>query len=255
MNKKELISNWLKEENLAPIHGWDFSHISGKFESEQDLPWNYTEAVKNHLNPELSLLDTDTAAGEFLLSLKHPYNKTSATEFYPPNVKLCREILLPLGIDFRQADASRTLPFEDEKFDLIINRHGAYNPVEIHRTLKNGGFFITEQVGAENDREIVQLLLPDIKDSPFPHQYLNIAVQRFKECGLSIVDAQEAFRPIKFYDIGALVWFAHIIEWEFPGFTVNRCLDNLLKAQNLLERNGVIEGKIHRFFLIAKKES
>ena len=53
--------------------------------------------------------------------------------------------------------------------------------------------------------------------------------------------------------VGALVWFARIIEWEFPNFHVKDCLENLYHAQEILERNGVIEGKIHRFLLVAQK--
>ncbi|SBW08181.1 Predicted protein (fragment) [uncultured Eubacteriales bacterium] len=64
---------------------------------------------------------------------------------------------------------------------------------------------------------------------------------------------QEAFWPIKFYDVGALVWFARIIEWEFPGFAVGRCLPELYKAQQVLEERGCIEGRIHRFVIVAKK--
>ena len=32
MNKRELLKNWLEEERVAHIHGWDFSHIQGKFD-------------------------------------------------------------------------------------------------------------------------------------------------------------------------------------------------------------------------------
>ena len=58
----------------------------------------------------------------------------------------------------------------------------------------------------------------------------------------------------KFFDVGALVWFAKIIEWEFINFSVNTHLDNLYKAQKLLEKNGVIEGKTHRFYFVARKK-
>lgn len=44
-----------------------------------------------------------------------------------------------------------------------------------------------------------------------------------------------------------------IIEWEFPGFSVDTCLDRLLHAQQLLERDGCIQGRIHRFLLAAQK--
>jgi SAM-dependent methyltransferase len=201
----------------------------------------------------MKLLDIDTGGGEFLLSLSHPYHNLAATENYSPNVKLCKNKLLPQKIDFRKADAEKSLPFPDENFDIIINRHGNYRPDEIWRLLKYGGIFITEQVGAENDRELVELLLNDMPDLPFPDQYLKIAEEAFKGQGFSIIEGKEAFRPIKFWDVGALVWFARIIEWEFPDFNVKDCLENLYRAQELLRKNGVIEGTIHRFLLIAKK--
>lgn len=68
------------------------------------------------------------------------------------------------------------------------------------------------------------------------------------------MEAQECFRPIRFFDVGALVWFARIIEWEFPGFSVDANLDRLLNAQRILERDGCIKGRIHRFLLMAEKE-
>lgn len=254
MNKKTLLTRWMQEEENAHIQGWDFSHIKGKYEEENDLPWDYGEIVRQYLRPEMRLLDLDTGGGEFLLSLRHPYHNLAATENYPPNIALCERRLLPLGIDFRKADSGNRLPFDDRSFDMIINRHGDFNPNEIYRVLKNGGIFITEQVGAENDRELVELLLNDVPDIPFPDQYLKIAQAAFEEIGFSVIKADEAFRPIKFWDVGALVWFARIIEWEFPNFNVRDCQENLYHAQEILEQKGVLEGRIHRFLLVVEKE-
>lgn len=252
MNRNELIKRWKAEEEIAHIHGWDFSHIEGRYMEEGDLPWDYREEILRHLKPEMRILDIDTGGGEFLLSLNHPYTNTAATENYPPNVELCRETLLPLGIDFRAADGKGVLPFGDASFDMVINRHGDFNPAEIHRVLKPGGLFITQQVGAENDRELVELLCGHT-DLPFPDQYLNITEERFSQTGFEILNGRECFRPIRFYDVGALVWFARIIEWEFPGFSVDGSLDCLLHAQRILEEKGVILGQIHRFLLMARK--
>lgn len=249
MNTAELIKRWKAEEEIAHIHGWDFSHIEGRYMEEDDLPWDYREEILRHLKPEMRILDIDTGGGEFLLSLNHPYEHT-ATENYPPNVDLCRETLLPLGIDFRAADSKGVLPFEDASFDMVINRHGDFNPSEIHRVLKPGGLFITQQVGAENDRELVELLCGHA-DLPFPDQYLKITMDKFSQTGFEILDGRECFRSIRFYDVGALVWFARIIEWEFPGFSVEGSLDRL--TQEILESKGNIEGRIHRFLLICRK--
>ena len=254
MKRKKLEMEWRKEEDIAHIHGWDFSHIHDRYTEETDLPWDYGTVIRKYLRPEMKILDIDTGGGEFLLSLQHPYSNTSATEGYPPNAQLCRKTLCSLGIDFREADGKDRLPFEDESFDLVINRHGDYQVEELFRILKKGGIFITEQVGAENDRELVKLLLPGETELPFPEQYLEKAEQKFQEQGFEILEAEEAFRPIRFFDVGALVWFARIIEWEFPGFSVDGCLENLFRAQEILEREGCIEGRIHRFLLAVRKQ-
>lgn len=247
MNKTELKEIWKSEEKTAHIHGWDFSHIHGRYEEEMDLPWDYKRIIEQYINDDMHILDYDTGGGEFLLSLKHPYEKTSATEGYQPNVELCKETLLPLGIDFRACNDPANIPFQDESFDLIINRHG-----ELYRLLKKGGIFITEQVGGDNDRDLVERVLPDI-EKPFPHLNLKEQKKVFEDAGFQIMEAEEAYRPIKFYDIGAFVWFAHIIEWEFPGFSVDKCFERLLEMQKEIENKGTVEGTIHRYLIAAKK--
>lgn len=50
-----------------------------------------------------------------------------------------------------------------------------------------------------------------------------------------------------------VLWFAKVLEWEFPNFSVNNNLEGLYKAQKQLEDKGFIQAKIHRYLLIAKK--
>ena len=252
MSPEVLKTVWEKEESIARIKGWDFSHIHGRYEEENTLPWNYETIIRELLHDEMKLLDYDTGGGEFLLSLHHPYENTAATEGFPPNVLLCREKLLPLGIDMREcADASH-VPFADGTFDIILNRHGDLDPSEILRMLIPGGFFVTQQVGSENDRDLVEAVLPGL-EKPFPHNNLEEQRIRFEEAGFDILRDEEAFGPIRFFDVGAFVWFARIIEWEFPGFSVDKCFDRLLQLQRIIEAAGKIEGMTHRFLLVAQK--
>ena len=247
-----LRKEWEAEEKIAHIHGWDFSHINDRYNEEEDLPWDYQTVIEEYLKDDMKILDYDTGGGEFLLSLHHPYRNTAATEGYPPNVELCKEVLLPLGIDFRECHDASDIPFEDTSFDMMINRHGDFDPQECYRLLKPEGLFITQQVGSENDRDLVEMVLPDLP-KPFPDLNLPIQRRKFEDTGFEILRAEEVFRPICFYDIGAFVWFAHIIEWEFPGFSVDRCFDRLLKMQEELDRSGKIEGTIHRYLIAVRK--
>ena len=251
MTLAERIALWKQEEEIAHIQGWDFSHIADRSCEQTDFPWDYRQTILQHQTPDMQLLDVDTGGGEFLLSLDHPYENTAAAEGYAPNAELCQKTLAPLGIDFRPGSVS-DLPFENNRFDMIIDRHGNLNPAEFYRLLKPGGLFITQQVGAENDREFVQLLC-DKLPQPFPEQYLEKAEKAFTQAGFTILEGKECYRPYDFFDVGALVWFARIIQWEFPGFSVDTHLENLFKAQKELEEKGFLRTHTHRFFLIAKK--
>ena len=135
---------------------------------------------------------------------------------------------------------------------LIRKRHGSFDPKEAYRLLKAGGVFITQQVGSRNDRDLVEMVLPDVPE-PFPGMDLATQRTRFEEAGFQIIRAEEAFRPIRFYDVGAFVWFARIIAWEFPDFSVDKCFDNLLKMQEIIDENGKVEGMIHRYLIVARK--
>ena len=243
---------WKEEEKIAHVHGWDFSHIAHRSAEQTDFPWDYRQAILDRLTPDMKLLDVDTGGGEFLLSLGHPHENTAASEGYAPNADLCRQTLTPLGIDFRPGSVLEGLPFEDASFDMIINRHGDMNAAEFWRLLKPGGLFITQHVGAENDRELVKLLCGNIP-LPFPEQYLHIAEEKLRQAGFQILEGQECHRPYDFFDVGALVWFARIIQWEFPDFSVDTHLDRLFDAQKIIDTQGLIHATTHRYFVIAQK--
>lgn len=251
MNIEKLKEKWQNEENIAHINGWDFSHLDGRIEQKMP-PWDYKNTVKKFLKPTNRILDIDTGGGEFLLTLGHPFRLTSATEGYKPNVKLCQKRLSPLGIDFREANDYSHLPFEDETFDIVINRHGAYNIKELNRILKPNGVFITQQVGEENDKELVKLLLPNLSRRKSGMNLKN-QIYIFRQNGFKIIEQNEAFMPMKFFDTGAIVWFARIIEWEFPNFCVESCFDRLLLAEEQIKNNGFVQTLTHRYMIVAQK--
>ncbi|MBQ4577938.1 MAG: GNAT family N-acetyltransferase [Clostridia bacterium] len=252
MNHENLKEQWLAEEAAAHIHGWDFSHLKGRWADAEDLPWDYRAEVLAALRPDSRILDMDTGGGEFLLSLNHPHSLTAAIENYPPNVELCKQTLLPLGIDFRAAAADGPLPFPDGHFDLVLNRHGSFDPKEVFRVLKPGGVFLTQQVGEQNDRELVERVLPGLPQ-PYPGWSMAPVAESLQNAGFAVEKQDEAFPAIRFFDTGALVWFARIIEWEFVGFSVEACFDRLLEVEQTIAREGAVSGKTHRFLLKARK--
>ena len=252
MDVSELKQQWLMEERAA-FAGWDFSRIHART-SEDALPWDYRELIHAHLRPAHRLLDLGTGGGEFLLSLLHPYENTCVTEGWEPNVRLCRERLAPLGIGVYEADGGDRLPFADNAFDIVINRHESYDFGEAARVLKPGGLFITQQVGGENNAALSRRLIPGFQP-PFPNHTLAAESEKCAAAGFELLYQNEAFPRVRFYDIGALVYFAKIIEWEFPGFSVEGCYEALCTLQRELEVRGAVESVTHRFVLSARKKT
>lgn len=249
MDKHSLKRLWQQEEN-ADFQGWDFSHLKGRWDSE-NLPWSYREIVLTHLNPTDKLLDMGTGGGEFLLSLHHPYHNTSATEAWEPNVKLIKKRLAPLGIHIYRSEREEDIPCPDNTFDLIINQHAGINVRDIKRTLKPNGLFITKQVGADNNYDLSRLLIPGYR-RPYPHNTLKQVAVAFKQAGFQIEQQFESFPYLRFYDVGAIVYYARIISWEFPGFSVERCFDTLYTMHLQIEQQGYVQTNEHRFLIVAR---
>lgn len=251
MNEIELREYLLIEEQKTFL-GWDFSYLDGRWDREV-LPWDYTEIINQYRRNTDRLLDMGTGGGEFILNLGHPYPFLSVTEGWLPNLQLCKERLEPLGISVKYVDEDDKLDFPNESFDLVINRHESYDVNEVYRVLKKGGYFITQQVGNQNDRELVEKLLGPIP-LPFPKHDLKHNVELLQTAGFTILEQLEKLEPIRFFDLGAVVYFAKQCVWEFPGFSVEQNFEQLKALRKELDQKGFISNQIHRFLITAKKD-
>lgn len=241
---------WEAEETFV-LKGWDFSHIARRWD-EPSPPWDYRRIVKSYLRDADRLLDMGTGGGEVLLTLGHPCKNTTVTEAYPPNLALCRETLASLGVTVAQTFADDKLPFGDACFDFIINRHESFDLSEVHRTLKRGGYFFTQQVGNQNSREF-QLYLNGGRITQNPAHEIGQYSDALTRLGFQIIIRDEALYPVRFFDVGALVFYAKACLWEFPGFSVKTHCGKLREYQREVEENGFIEGTGHRFLLASRK--
>jgi len=245
--------SYLIAEAEHPFSGWDFSYITGT-ERMVDAPllWSYTNHVIWAKRDVQMMLDMGTGGGERLAGLQPLPAQTWATEGYPPNVLLARQRLEPL--DVKVVDISKDnqhLPFEDNKFDLIINRHEYYAPREVLRILKPGHQFITQQVGSENAANLNALL--GATDYPSATWTLERAVRELQEVGLRIVVQKEDHPITRFFDVGAIVYYLKAIPWQVPNFSVEKYFDKLVAIHNMIQRQGYVDTHNHRFLIIAER--
>lgn len=208
------------------------------------------------------MLDLGTGGGEFLSSLAVRAPVTVATEGWMPNVALAAATLRPRGTHVvavegapdnaqqRFTDLTGRLPFRDEAFDLIFDRHEAFRATEVARILRPGATFLTQQVGSRNEIELNEALgsvLPCL--SPTLDEY----VAQLERAGLRVVDAREAFPEKRYLDVGVVVSFLRAVPWQYEGFDADTYRDRLRKIHETIERDGSFLARMHRFLLEAVK--
>ena len=228
MEDRDLIAQWKAEEEHQ-MQGWDFSYLARRY-IEEEPPWSYEAIVRSLLPSADSMLDMGTGGGEKLsefLDVLPPH--TVATEGWEPNIPIARANLEPHGIKVVEYDIEREarMPFENGSFDLIINRHEAFDAVEVARILAPGGVFLTQQVdGAEHVVDLAPVFGFEIQSG---HVTLEKCGKQIIDAGLVINRAEEYHGHVRFTDVGAIVYYGHAAPWAFPSnFSVERYADQLL---------------------------
>ena len=150
----------------------------------------------------------------------------------------------------RKTEEDKPLPFADNSFDLVLNRHDSYDINEVRRVLKPGGYFITQQVGGSNNLRLRALL--GNNKTAMPSFNLENELLRFKNAGFTVNFCDQAYVTDHYLDVGALVWYAKVLPWEFGNFTVESCLPQLDALDALCEKQGYIPSVQHRFMLIVR---
>lgn len=243
------------QDGNEPFAGWDFGYISDTGRMvESPLPWSYSTEVLRYMWNAGSMLDMGTGGGEFLSRLRPLPAYTAATEGYEPNIAVARERLEPLGVEVHQVEDDSKLPFPDETFDLVINRHESYSPAELKRILKPGGHFITQQVGGDNDNDLNRLLGAPVNEE-YAHWNLDYACNELEEAGLSILDDGDAEIYTRFHDLGAVIYYLNAVPWQIPDFSTDRYQEQLLQLHLKMWSEGPLDIPGSRFFIIAGKDA
>ena len=252
MDRSELLAAWQREET-APFSGWDFAYLAGRM-VEDDPPWAYLARAAALMQTASSVVDLDTGGGERFLELR-PYwpAKVVVTEEYPPNFDLVTQRLAPLGVQVLSVPLTddNPMPFAGGEFDLVLNRHAAFNPAEVARVLAPGGTFLTQQVHGLWAADLLAAFgaAPQWPDAA-PEKY----VPRLRAAGLAIVDVQDWQGSLRFLDVGALVYYLKAVPWLVPGFSVATQRDTLFALQDRLDADGELRFTARKYLIEARKE-
>jgi SAM-dependent methyltransferase len=220
---------------------------------EEPMPWDYMAMAATQMAQATAMLDIDTGGGEKILELRsHWPAKVVVSEGYPPNVQLAQERLALLGVTVVEMDSSTVAPtpFADDEFDLVLNRHGAFNANELARILAPGGIFLTQQVHGLYAYD----LMAHFGASPqWPDSTYEDAISRLAAAGLELLQGEDWRGKFVFKDVGALVYYLKAIPWLVPGFSVERHFEQLLLLQARFEHEGELVFANMRYWLEARQ--
>ncbi len=249
----EEIFSILLEDALHPFSGWDFSYIRSRIVTAP-LTWSYHSEILPFVRTAKNMLDMGTGGGEFLSSLQPLPKETYATEAYEPNVPIARKNLEPIGVKVVQINEYEVLPFKNEQFELIINRHEYYSPKDVYRILKPNGMFITQQVGWNDCLELNRRLGYPIEELEYSEMYLEQVANELEDAGFNIIKKSEAFPLTRCFDIGAIIYYLKVIPWQFPEFSSEKYKEELWEIHQEILRVGYIDLTSHRMLIVSEKK-
>ncbi|NHN55872.1 class I SAM-dependent methyltransferase [Calidifontibacter sp. DB0510] len=226
-----LLAAWRAEERAQP-EGWDFSSLAGRMRESRE-PWDLESFYREALASAQHVLDMGTGGGEYLTRfVDHLPNDTTATEGWPPNLPVAQRHLGDLGIPVVEYGApdndvdAVSMPFPDDRFDLVLNRHESFSPRELARVIAPGGTFLTQQVGGRDTADLLEFLGRPL---PFPQVSFMAFSTDLAAAGFEIIDGADDVGWYEFDDVAALVAFLQLATWPPPAeFSVDRYADRLL---------------------------
>jgi SAM-dependent methyltransferase len=251
-----LFGKYLEEARSAPFRGWNFEYLTKTNRMVlAPIKWNYFNKVVAKLTGVTTLLDMGTGGGEVLSRFAPLPTLTYATEQYEPNIPVARWTLEPLGVKVIKIDTryknNEVLPFENEKFDLIINRQESYHPPELLRILKPAKYFVTQQVG-QGFQNLRKLLTG--KEKPDSGWNLKYLITGLESTGFEIIEALEDVQEIRLFDVGAVTYWLKAIPWIIDDFDIDRNVNQLLELHNQIYQDGYYDTSYDLFLLVARKK-
>ena len=239
------------EGEAVPVAGWDFSWFEGRA-TEERPSWGYARMMAERMGGARAALDIQTGGGEVLAGIPHPPPVLAATESWPPNLRIARENLTPLGATVIETADDADLPFAAESFDLVVSRHPTeVRWGEIERVLRPGGTYLSQQVGAGSNRELTEFMMGP--QPVRPGSSARWAAGQAERAGLTVVDLREEALRTVFNDIAAVVYFLRKVLWTVPGFTVEGYRDRLRLLHEKIQAEGPFVAHAQRFLIEARK--
>jgi SAM-dependent methyltransferase len=231
----------------AKRRGWDFSLMKTENQPE---PWDYLEIVPRYLNKKDTVLDIGTGGGERFIKLSKYFKKGVGIDIDPEMIKVAKENSKNVkNITFNQD--TEKLKKTGGKFDVILCRHAPFELSVMRFHLKNGGYFIIQEVGERNMLNIKKVLKQSYKKPALTRKM-------FEKSNLKLVAFMEYDVDYIVKDIASLVFWLQALDMLHSDLDGGKALENVDTLNKIIKGNVDQRGFItneHRYLAIAQNNS
>jgi SAM-dependent methyltransferase len=243
------------EGESVPVEGWDFSWFEGRA-TEERPSWRYSRLLVERVGRVSAALDVQTGGGEVyaevLSRVERLPARLAATESWLPNLEIAAHKLEQFGVSVVEVADEGPLPFDNGSFELVVSRHPVVTVwEELARVLAPGGSYLSQQVGAGSNRELIDFMMGP--QTPGDARSPKRAVTEAELAGLDVVDLREESLRAVFYDIGAVVHFLRKVLWTVPDFSVEKYRDRLFALHERITKEGSFVAHVERFLIETEK--
>ncbi|GAA4267761.1 class I SAM-dependent methyltransferase [Frondihabitans peucedani] len=229
---------------VEPRHGWDFSRMS---DWRAPVPWSYEDVVGERLAPRHDVLDIGTGGGEILRSFANRIHTGLGIDIDQQMVQVARENAdNPPNVGFRRS--SHLLEDVQEVFDVVLSRHAPFSVDAFASHLKDGGVFITQQVGERNMANVKAALGQSV---PAP-----VTRETFDDSALTLLEFREYDVTYIVPDIDSLVFWLRALDTLHADIDGARAIGDASSLNAILQNNVSADGFVtneHRYLAIAEK--
>lgn len=215
---------------------------------ESPKQYNEEEILRKYVAPtdHLAFLSVDN--GLFVNQYQPLPEATFDVEPYNGDISALQSSFDDKPIKAVRLTPSGQLPFKDDKMDVIMCQYTNYDKNEVQRVLKAGGYFVVNQNGTANLKEILQMYMPfGIKGSWDAFA----CAQTLESIGMRIVDKFEDYGTIRFYSLQSL---HHYFKKNSPDIAdINKYQMFYLNALREINVKKYFELTTHRFLVVAQK--
>lgn len=179
------------------------------------------------IEPGMEVLDLATGTGNVAIRAAQRGARVTGLDLTPELLDRARERAVAAGVQVEWVVGDvEDLPFEDGRFDVVLDRHESYVAAEVFRVLRPGGAFVTQQVDGRDFEETHALF----GGTPvYSHVTLETFRAEAETAGFVVEDGREWSGTMRFADVATFVSYVRMVPWEVPDdFSVDRYADALL---------------------------